>query len=44
MASFINQLSNVINRMDPRHWVLVLGCVIIVGFVLLKGVGSRANY
>ena len=44
MASFVNQLSNLINRMDRQHWVLILAGVIIVGLVCLRGIGSRANY
>ncbi len=44
MTHYFNQLLNVINNMDRQQWALVLAAVIIAGFFLLRGMGSRSSY
>ena len=33
-----------VNRLDTQDWTLVLLGVIIVGFLCLRGFGSRSSY
>jgi hypothetical protein len=32
------------DRLNPQQWLLVLGVVIIIGLVCLRGFGSRSQY
>ena len=33
-----------IERMDTQEWGLVLAAMIVLGFLCMRGFGSRANY
>ena len=44
MHRFLRYLTNTIDRMDMQDWVLVLFAMIIVGFICMRGFGSRSNY
>ncbi len=44
MQEIASEVLSFINQMEPRHWVFALAAVIIVGFVCMKGVGSRTQY
>ena len=43
MERLANEVLSVINQMEPRHWVLVLAGMVVVGLVFLKGMGARSN-
>jgi hypothetical protein len=40
---FENEVLYYVDRMEPYDWVMVLAVVIVVGFVCMKGMGSRLN-
>ena len=42
--NWIHELFRYASRLDPQQWLLVLGGVIIVGLVCLRGFGSRSQY
>ena len=44
MEKIANEVLSFINHMEPQHWLFVLAGVIVVGFVCMKGMGSRSHY
>ena len=44
MQGILDEVLSFVNQMQPQHWVFALAGVIIVGFVCMKGMGSRANF
>ena len=44
MQSFFREILRLIDRLGPTEWVLVLGVVIVIGLVCMKGFGSRSSY
>lgn len=44
MQSLFRQILRVIDRLGPTEWVVVLGVVIVIGLVCMKGFGSRSSY
>lgn len=44
MQSYFREILRFIDRLGPTEWVLVLGVVIVIGLVCMKGFGSRSNY
>ena len=43
-ASLIDQFVDFICGLDPQQWFLVLVAAVIVGFLFLRGFGSRSGY
>ena len=43
METIADEVLSFVNHMEPQHWVLALAGVIVVGFVCMKGVGSRTH-
>ncbi len=39
-----NVVMRFIERMDTQEWAIVLAAMIVVGFLCMRGFGSRANY
>jgi hypothetical protein len=33
-----------LERLGPQHWVLILGGLIVVGVICMRGFGSRSKY
>jgi hypothetical protein len=44
MEHFFNDLVRYVNHMDAQEWVYVLAGMLIVGFVCMRGFGSRSSY
>ena len=44
MDKLLDEVLLFVNHMQPQHWILVLAGVIVVGFVCMKGMGSRSHY
>ncbi|MFH1921214.1 MAG: hypothetical protein ABIP48_15205 [Planctomycetota bacterium] len=44
MGQFYREVMRFINHMDMQDWAVALVGVVIVGFVCLRGFGSRSNY
>ncbi len=44
MEYLMRESLRAIDRLGPTEWVLVLGAVILVGLVCMRGFGSRSNY
>ena len=44
MMHFIRELMRWADHMTLQHWLLVLGGVIVVGVLSLRGIGSRSQY
>jgi len=44
MQKYVNELLWIIDHMEPHHWVLVLGGVIVVGLVCLKSMSAKSHY
>lgn len=38
------ELMRMANRLDAQEWLLVLVGVVVVGWVCLRGFGSRSSY
>ncbi|MCA9218259.1 MAG: hypothetical protein KDB27_34560 [Planctomycetales bacterium] len=41
---FINQLLQVFDTGGPKEYLILAACAILLGFVCLKGFGSRNTY
>jgi len=41
---FITYVAHAIDRMDMQDWVVVLFIMILVGWICMRGYGSRSNY
>ena len=44
MNDLMRQVMRVVDRMGTEEWTLALGAMIIVGFVCMRGFGSRSKY
>jgi len=44
MVTLFQETLDAIDRLGPTEWALALGAVIVVGFICLRGFGSRSNY
>ena len=44
MDRFVDEVLYFIDNMEPRHWVLVLGGVIVVGYMCMKSMGTKLHY
>lgn len=44
MQSLFRDILRAIDRLGPTEWVVVLGVVIVIGLVCMKGFGSRSHY
>lgn len=44
MGQLWRNLMRMADRMDTQEWALVLIGVIVVGFLCLRGFGSRSDY
>jgi hypothetical protein len=44
MAHFIRELMRWLDHMTIQHWLYLLAGVIVVGFMTLRGIGSRSQY
>jgi len=42
--NWIHDVIRYASRLDPQQWLLVLIGVIVVGFLCLRGFGSRSQY
>ncbi|MGQ9573816.1 MAG: hypothetical protein ACUVUC_00720 [Thermoguttaceae bacterium] len=38
------ELMRMVNRLDAQEWLLILAGVVVVGWVCLRGFGSRSSY
>jgi len=41
---FIDEATYAAGRLDRQQWVILSFVVLIIGFVCLRGFGSRTNY
>jgi hypothetical protein len=44
LNNWIHDIIRYTSRLDPQQWLLVLAGVVIVGFLCLRGFGSRSGY
>jgi hypothetical protein len=44
MERIFDEVLYFIDNMEPRDWVLVLGGVILIGYLCLKSIGSKLHY
>ena len=44
MYQLHNTIMRHVNRLDTWEWFALMLCVLMVGFVCMKGFGSRSNY
>ncbi|HZZ28033.1 MAG TPA: hypothetical protein VFE46_08530 [Pirellulales bacterium] len=44
MNDIFNHAFQWMNRLDRQDWMLVLIAAVILGFLCLRGFGSRTNY
>ena len=44
LNQFLRDAWRFIDHMTPQHWFYVLVVAIVLGFVCLRGFGSRSNY
>jgi hypothetical protein len=44
MWHYINVAMNFVNRIQSRHWLMILIGVTIIGALCMRGFGSRKNY
>ncbi|MFC1759077.1 hypothetical protein ACFL2H_09965 [Planctomycetota bacterium] len=44
LTKYINQLLRLIEDGSPRDYLIIASCTVLVGFVCLKGFGSRDKY
>lgn len=42
--SFVHYCTNQVTHLDRTHWVWISAVVAVVGFVCMRGFGSRTNY
>jgi hypothetical protein len=42
--NWIREVLYYASRLDPQQWLLVLGAVIVIGLICLRGFGSRSEY
>ncbi len=44
LSHLYHQTERFLERLEPRHWVIILAGMIVVGLFCLRGFGSRSNY
>jgi len=44
MEHLLRTLLRTIDRLGPTEWAVALGAAIVIGFVCMRGFGSRSNY
>ncbi len=44
MEQIADEVLSFVNEMAPQHWLFVLAGAIVLGFVCMKGMGSRSHY
>ena len=44
MGHLWRQLAHYVDRMGAQEWFLVLGAMILVAFICMRGFGSRSQY
>jgi hypothetical protein len=44
MEFCINEVLDLVNRMDSQQWLYTLAIVVVLGLVFLRGFGSRSSY
>ena len=44
MGKFFREVVRFLEQLNTQEWVLVLVGLVIVGFVCMRGFGSRSNY
>jgi hypothetical protein len=44
MGQFYRQVIRFLEQLDTQEWVLVLLGLVVVGFVCMRGFGSRSDY
>ncbi len=42
--SHLYHFERYLETLGPRHWVVILAAMILVGVICLRGFGSRSNY
>jgi hypothetical protein len=42
--NWIRSVIHYADRLNPQQWLLVLGAVIIIGLLCMRGFGSRKQY
>jgi hypothetical protein len=43
-ARYGDELGHMLNRMDRMQWLLVFGAAVLLGFLCMRGFGSRKQY
>jgi hypothetical protein len=41
---WMREILHYANKLEPQHWLLVLLAAIVIGFVCMRGFGSRSQY
>ncbi len=44
MGKYVHKFFVFIEQLDTQEWVLVLMALVVVGFVCMRGYGSRSDY
>ncbi len=44
MGHFVHTALQWVDRLGPKEWLIILGAMILVGAVCLRGFGSRRSY
>lgn len=40
----IQNIMRFASRLEPQQWVIILGVMIVIGLICLRGFGSRSKY
>ncbi len=44
MGYFLREAMRMVDRLGAQEWFLILGAMIVVGLICMRGFGSRLNY
>jgi hypothetical protein len=44
MSDIYNHAMRWVNSIDSQDWLMVLVAAVVLGFLMLRGFGSRSNY
>lgn len=44
MTEIFNRAMRFVNTIDSQDWLIVLVVAVVLGFIMLRGFGSRSNY
>ena len=44
MGKYVSEVLRFLNQLDTQEWVLVLLGLVVVGFLCMRGFGSRSDY